>query len=105
MKYLAGIIIAAVIAAVGYGIWFEINDPGHGTITGKSYQPPSATQSCDTYKTATGSRRTCSPHVTAECYKITYTDGKHDGYECVTALEYDRLHIGGPFRENQEEAR
>lgn len=97
MKYAAGLVIAVALAVLGYTVWYEINDPGHGTVTGKSYTPPSADESCETYKTATGSKRTCTTRVTGECYEITYTDGKHNGDACVTPIEYDRLHVGDTY--------
>lgn len=84
-----GLLIAAAAALIGYVIWFEVNDPGHGTITGKTHRD--AWVSCSTVNKIT----TCTNHP--ECYQVRYTDGKHDGDACVTALEYDRYRVGGQF--------
>lgn len=78
-----------VVGLIAYAVWWEANDPGHGTITGKNHRAASVT--CTTTNKVT----TCTNHP--ECYRIAYTDGRHDGDACVTALEYDRYRIGDTY--------
>ena len=75
------VIVLFVIGFIVYAIWYEVNDPGHGRITGREYSP--AHLSC----TTTGKVTTCTSHP--ECYRIKYTDGKHDGDACVSPQEYE----------------
>lgn len=82
-----GIVVLAVVAVLGYVIWYEVNDPGHGTITGKRHN--------SMYVTCSGKPIICTTHP--ECYRIYYTDGHHDGDACVTPLEYDRYRVGEQF--------
>ena len=84
-----GLVVAAVVVFIAYGIWFEVNDPGHGTITGKTHRPAFTT--CSTVNKIT----TCTNHP--ECYEIRYTDGEHDGDACVTPIEYDRYRVGEQY--------
>jgi len=89
IKIAVTVIIVAVVGGIGYAIWWEANDPGHGTITGKNHR--SAYVTCTTTNKVT----TCTNHP--ECYRISYTDGRYDGDACVTALEYDRYRIGDTY--------
>lgn len=93
MVVLVGALIAAVLVGIGYVIWFEANDPGHGTITEKKFRPAYTTTQC----TTVGKVTSCVPVQHAECYLIGYTDGRHDGDACVPALEYDRYRIGEQY--------
>lgn len=94
MKFLAsalGLVFAAVLGILVYLIWFEVNDPGHGAITGKHYSPAYYYTSCV--------QSVCTPHYMPECYEVKYTDGKHDGDACVSPDEFDRYRVGGQFPE------
>jgi hypothetical protein len=85
--------IAAVVGLIGYGIWYEVNDPGHGTITRKQYHPAYWTQSCSTV----GKSTICTPLYHADCYSIEYTDGRHDGDACVSPHEYETYQVGEQY--------
>lgn len=86
-------VILAVLGGIAYTVWYEANDPGHGTITGKTHRPATTTTRC----TTTGKTTTCIPNTTPECYQVRYTDGKHDGDECVSREAYDRYAVGGQY--------
>lgn len=82
------VVFAGILSLIGYGVWFEVNDPGHGQITKREYIP--ATTSCSGTNPIV-----CTSNP--ECYRIAYTDGKHDGDACVSPLDYDRYEIGGYY--------
>lgn len=79
-----GLVVAAVVGLLGYMIWFWVNDPGHGTITGKSYH--AAWISCG------GKPIICTTHP--ECYEVDYNDGHHDGSRCLSQGEYNSYKVG-----------
>lgn len=83
-RVFVGALLAVVFSLFGYAIWFEVNDPGHGTVTSKHYRPSSI--SC------TGHPIMCTTHP--ECYELDYTDGQHDGDVCVAPAEYEQYKIG-----------
>lgn len=85
------VVIAVIAGGIGYGIWFEYHDPGHGTITSKRWIPPSMTNSCS------GNPQTCTFQYYPECYEINYTDGKHDGDACVSPDEYESYQVGEQY--------
>jgi hypothetical protein len=80
-------IITGVFVFIGYGIWYEANDPGHGTITGKHYSPE--------HIMCSGKPIICTTYD--ECYRIEYTDGKHDGDVCVSPQEYTAYKVGDQY--------
>ncbi len=88
-RLVIGAILAAVLWAVGYLVWYTANDPGHGTITGKRYDAP--------WVSCSGKPLVCTSYP--ECYRIEYNDGHHDGDACVSPAEYDRYRVGGQYPE------
>lgn len=86
MAVVIGALVALLVAAVAYGIWWEVNDPGHGTITDKSHRGSYMT--CSTVNKVT----TCQNHP--ECWRVVYTDGKHDGDACVPQREWETYKVG-----------
>lgn len=86
-----GLIVTGIIVLVGWVIWYEVNDPGQGTITGKEYNR--AWVSC------TGKPIICTSHP--ECYRIKYTDGKHDGDACVDPQSYAEYQVGQHYPREQ----
>lgn len=98
--FITGAFITAVLVLIGYAIWFEANDPGHGQITKKHYSPAYYyyTSQCAGYDSKGGCTTTIQvPHYAPECYEIDYTDGKHDGDACVAPEEYERYEVGGYY--------
>lgn len=95
--YTLGAVVALVMAVViglfAYAIWFEVNDPGHGQITGKTWRPAYYYSSCSTANNVT----TCTQHYNPDCYEVRYTDGKHDGDACVAPEEYEQYEVGGYY--------
>lgn len=85
-----GLCAVAVVCFIGYGIWFAANDPGHGTVTDKQYQPAYTTTQCTTVNKVT----TCMPEYHGECYEVDYNDGHHDGYRCLSQGEYNSYKVG-----------
>jgi hypothetical protein len=81
------LLAAALVALIGYAIWYEVNDPGQGTVTGKDYS--------STHTTCSGKPLICT--TTPECYRITYTDGHHDGDACVDPETFARFRVGDHY--------
>lgn len=86
-----GILVVGVIWAVAWVIWYEANDPGQGTITGKEYNA--------SYVLCTGKPIICTTH--RECYRIKYTDGEHDGDACVDPQSYAEYRVGEHYPREQ----
>lgn len=84
------IVILAVVGGISYAIWYSVNDPGHGTITKKQYNPAYTTTQC----TTTNNITTCVPEFHGECYEVDYTDGHHDGDSCLSQQEYNSYNVG-----------
>lgn len=102
MRIILCLVAAAVLGLIGYGIWFEVNDPGHGKITEKTYKPAyyTYTTSCTSYDSKGNCKTSVQvPHYRPECFEIEYTDGRHDGDACVAPDEYDRYRVGGYYPE------
>lgn len=107
VAFIAGAVIVAALALIGYAIWFEANDPGHGQITGKQYRPAYYyyTSQCAGYDAKGNCTfHTQVPHYAPECFEIRYTDGKHDGDACVAPTEYERYEVGAYYPEGYHPA-
>lgn len=93
-------IVACILAAIGYAIWYEVNDPGHGQVTKRHYIP--AYYWYSTQCMASDSKGNCIssmqiPHYAPECFSVEYYDGSHPGDACVSPEEYEFYEPGSYY--------
>lgn len=81
--------VVGVLGTLGYVIYYEINDPGHGKVTSKQWEGAYYSTSCN--------GNVCSTSYTPECYRITYNDGHHPGDACVAPEEFDYYEVGSYY--------
>lgn len=88
-----GVLVAGIVAAIGYAIYQEETEPTSGTVTKIEYQRPWTQTNC----TTVGKTTTCTPIHHPECYRIEYDHGDDWGDACVSPVEYQLYRIGDHY--------